>query len=108
MARKTYYVYVIELDKALLKNKKFMSRSPQYKAGKPCVYVGQSAKSPKERFNQHLDGYRANRYVRKYGKNLIPILYEEYNPLPTREDAEEMEEYLADKLRKKGYAVWSN
>jgi len=92
----------------VLKNKKFKFKNPQYKAGKPCVYVGQSAKNPSERFNQHLKGYKANRYVIKYGKDLIPILCEEYNPLPTREDAEEMEEYLADKLRKKDYAVWSN
>ena len=34
--------------------------------------------------------------------------YEKYNPIPTRKDAEALEEYLANKLRKEGYGVWFN
>jgi len=29
-----------------------------------------------------------------------------YNPAPSRLDAEELESYLADRLRSQGYGVW--
>ena len=35
-------------------------------------------------------------------------IYEKYNPIPTRKDAEELEEYVANKLRKERYGVWFN
>ena len=34
-----YYVYVINLDKEILKIKKFKDKNPDYVEGKPCVYV---------------------------------------------------------------------
>jgi hypothetical protein len=34
-------------------------------------------------------------------------MYERYNPIDTRTEAEKMEEELADILRKKGHAVYS-
>jgi hypothetical protein len=64
MAETTYSVYVIELDDSLRKG-----------TTKPAVYVGQSAKSPEERFAQHLLGERASRYVRDHGVRLRPRLY---------------------------------
>ena len=39
---------------------------------------------------------------------LVPELYEKYNPIPTRKDAEELEGYVAKKLRKERYGVWFN
>jgi len=39
---------------------------------------------------------------------LVPKFYEKYNPIPTRKDAEELEEYLSNKLRELRYGVWSN
>ena len=74
-----YYVYVINLDKEILKIKKFKAKNPDYIEGKPCVYVGQSVHEPRVRFNQHLNGYKANRYAKKFGnflrkKNLEVLL----------------------------------
>ena len=56
MADTVYRVYVIELDESLRQG-----------TGKPAVYVGQSAKTPEERFEQHLRRERASRYVRDHG-----------------------------------------
>ena len=48
------------------------------------------------------------RYAKKYGIRLEPEFYKKYNPIPTRKDAEELEEYVAIKLRQERYGVWSN
>jgi len=108
MARKQYHVYVIELDPAVLGTRRVKDENPDYVEGMDCLYVGQTAKTPKERFEQHKEGYKSNRYTRKYGVRLRPDLYERYNPIKTRDRAEEMEQRLAAKLRTRGYAVWFN
>ncbi|MCB0720317.1 MAG: hypothetical protein KDD65_17855, partial [Bacteroidetes bacterium] len=82
--------------------------NPQYRSGAPCVYVGCTAKAPDLRYEQHMRGYRSARFVRKYGERLLPHLYEKYNPIPNREDAEELERYLAERLRSQGFGVWTN
>lgn len=98
-------VYVIELDRAVLDEPRFAAANPRHYPEKPCVYVGSTGLSPEKRFENHKSGRKANRFVRKYGLRLLPMLYEEYNPLGY-EDACEMEEELAAMLREKGYAVW--
>ena len=103
-----YYLYVIELDKSVAKLKKFRKQSPKFNFGNRCFYVGQSARAPMLRFKQHKEGYKSNRYAKKFGIRLVPEFYEKYNPIPTRKDAEALEEYLANKLRKEGYGVWFN
>ena len=103
-----YYIYIIELDKSVGTINKFRKENSQFLLGSQCFYVGQSAKSPEVRFKQHKNGYKANRYAKKYGLKLVPQLYEKYNPIPTRKDAEELEEYVAQKLRKQGFGVWYN
>jgi hypothetical protein len=108
MARKQYHIYVIELDPAVLKTRRVKDENPDYVDGMDCLYVGQTARTPEERFEQHKEGYKSNRYTKKYGVRLRPDLYERYNPIRTREQAEEMEEKLASKLRTRGYAVWFN
>ena len=55
---------------------------------------------------QHKDGYRASRYVRKYGKHLRPRLYRHLNPMATRDQAVAMEQELARRLRNRGYTVY--
>jgi len=104
--KRQYHVYVIELDPAVRQIRKFRDTNPDMRALTPCVYVGSSTRTPDERFDQHKEGYKANRYARKYGLKLRPDLFEAYNPIPSRADAEELEEYLADRLRKMGYGVW--
>ncbi len=101
-----YYLYVIELDSAVRQKRRFRRANPMMQASLPCVYVGSSVRTPDERFDQHKQGYKANGYARAFGLKLRPELFEAYNPVPFRADAEELESYLADRLRKKGYGVW--
>jgi hypothetical protein len=86
-----YYLYVVELAEA---------------AGPRAVYVGQSALFPAERFSQHLTGYKAASIVRRYGRRLRPDLFERWNPIPTRADAEDRERRLSERLAAGGYRVY--
>ena len=106
MAKQLYHLYVIQLKKTVLKHKKIHTENPDRNIDMPCVYVGQTCHLPEYRFEQHLNGYKSNKYVKKYGYQLIPDLYEEYNPITTRKKAEMFEEELALKLREEGYTVW--
>ena len=103
-----YYIYVIELDKEVGKIVKFRKPNPKFLLGNRCFYVGQSAKKPEIRFKQHKEGYKSNSYAQKFGIKLAPEFYEKYNPIPTRKDAEELEEYVALNLRKQRFGVWFN
>ena len=75
---------------------------------KACYYVGQTIHDPATRFKQHKVGYKANRFVNRYGLRLAPRKFKKYNPIEKREKAELIEQKLAKKLRKKGHGVWSN
>jgi hypothetical protein len=103
-----YFVYVIELDKEVIKSKKFRIRNPNINPRKTCFYVGQSANIPEIRFKQHKQGYKSNSFARRYGLWLKPRRYKKYNPIKTRKEAELIEQMLSEKLRKKGHGVWSN
>ena len=103
-----YYLYVIELDKKVGKSAKFRKQSPNFIFGNHCFYVGQSAKAPMLRFKQHKEGYKSNTFAKQFGLKLVPKFYEKYNTITTRKDAEELEEYVAHKLRKERYGVWFN
>lgn len=104
---KKHNVYVIELDDAVLKKKKFLEANPHYRGRKGCLYVGMTGRSPEERFEQHKRGYKSGRFVGEFGLRLRPDLYKGKNPM-TYEDACKIEQKLARKLRKKGFAVWQN
>lgn len=103
--RLSHSVYVVELDPAVLKVHAFRARNPGYRSGMACLYVGMTGLPPGERFQNHKAGVKANRFVRDFGKGLLPELFECYNPMPF-EAAEQMEIELAEELRAKGYAVW--
>jgi hypothetical protein len=103
-----YYVYVIELDKRVLKHRKFRERNLVLNPRKPCFYIGQSVHLPEIRFLQHKNGYKSNSFVKRYGLKLRPRKYKKYNPIKTRKEAEIIERHLTKKLRKKGHGVWSN
>ena len=90
-----YYCYVIELDSSILKTKIFRLQNPNYINGNDCLYVGQSFRKPEIRFEQHKEGYKANKYAKKFGLKLRPDLYEKYNPIPTRKDALDIEKMLS-------------
>jgi hypothetical protein len=103
--RLSHNVYVVELDPAVLKVRAFRSRNPDRRRGMPCVYVGMTGLPPGERFQNHKAGVKANRFVRDFGKGLLPELFECFNPMPYAA-AQRMEVELAEELRAKGYAVW--
>ena len=100
-----YFVYVIELDQSVSDIKKFRTKNPNYIKGVDCLYVGQSSRKPYIRLEQHKEGYKANKYAKYYGIKLRPDLYEKYNPIPTRKDAEEIEVMLGKCCSQCGDAV---
>ena len=100
-----HHVYVIELSRDVLGEPKFRKCNPYYDITRPCVYVGMTGLDPDVRFDKHMAGIRANRFVLRYGLRLMPELYEVFNPMPY-EAAREMEVELAIALRAKGYGVW--
>ena len=114
----TYCIYVIELNKKVLENKKFRKENPNYIDGKPCVYVGYTSRTPETRLNQHLNGERNkkgyrlyNRYAHNFGEALRPRDYKYLNIFMrkqsiSQEAAMSFEVKKAESLRKKGYAVW--
>jgi hypothetical protein len=97
-------VYVVLLSKAALKDLSIMRRNPGRDPSKPAVYVGMTGLPVDHRFENHKNGYKSSRLVRKYGVRLLPELYEHLNPMPY-EYAVQMEKDLADDLRAQGYAV---
>jgi len=103
--RKHYHVYVIELSKDVLNERRFLRANPTYIAGKPCIYVGMTGLDPDVRFDKHKAGIQSNRYVKQYGLQLLPELYELYNPL-SHEQARDLEVELAIDFREAGYGVW--
>ena len=103
--RKSYHVYVIELSREVLLKPRFLKSNPNYKTGKPCVYVGMTGLDPDVRFDKHKAAIQSNRYVRDFGLRLLPELYDLYNPL-TYEDARSLEVELGIDLRAGGFGVW--
>jgi len=101
-----YNVYIIELDDRVKEIARFQQRNPQMRMYLKCFYVGQTSLDPRERFEQHKNGYKSNRYVKKYGKWIRWKMFQKYNPIGTREEAEVIEEQLALWLQSKGHGVW--
>lgn len=82
--------------------------NPRYNplTGPGFLYVGMTMYTPEERFETHKAGGKlSSTVVKKYGRRLRPTLYRAYKRMSFA-DAEEMEVYVAERLRKKGYAVW--
>ncbi len=86
-------------------DKRFLAENSDFDPNKACLYVGMTGLTPDERFKNHKAGYKANKYVRKYGKYLRRRMYRKFNPM-TNDEAKKMEVELARKLRAKGHAVW--
>lgn len=97
-------VYVILLSNRVLKERSILQLNPGRETAKPCVYVGMTGLPVDHRFENHKNGYKAARFVRKYGVRLMPELYEHLNPMPF-EAAAQMEKDLAEDLRNEGYTV---
>jgi hypothetical protein len=96
--------YVVLLDPAVGRIRKVRAENPQRNPRKPCVYVGMTGLTPKERFANHKAGIKSASVVKRYGVRLLPKLYEHLNPMPY-EAAAQMEVDLAEDLRQAGYTV---
>jgi len=96
-----YHVYVIELDADELRRRECLGAT-----GGPPLYVGQSALTPEDRFDQHRAGHRASRIVRAHGVRLRPDLSASWGPYATRAEAEAAEAALAEHLRGRGFCVF--
>ena len=94
-----YRVYVIELSDAA---------GTRRDAALANLYVGQTALSPEERFQQHRAGVHASRWVRRFGVALRPDLYATLPFVRERAQAEELERRTAAELRRRGHRVFSN
>ena len=97
----TYVYYIVELDETACSR----SSSPcgGTRCGKTPVYVGQTARSAEERFEQHKAGYKASRWVRDFGLHLLSIPDYEF---PTKAAAIEAERLIADEPRRGDFCVY--
>lgn len=103
-----FSVYVIRLKATALKVNKFARANPNYISTKPCVYVGSSALTPEQRYENHLKGKTGSKWVKDFHIGLYKGLTAEQPKYATRQEAEFAEFVLAMRLRRKGYAVWTN
>jgi len=99
-----HHVYVVLLNKAVGKLRKVRLANPDRDPKKPCVYVGMTGLTPKERFANHKAGIKASFYPKRYGIRLVPELYKHLNPMPYTAAAQ-MERDLTEDLRREGYTV---
>ena len=97
-------VYVVLLNKAVGKLRSVRAANPKRDSKKPCVYVGMTGLTPEERFANRKSGIKDAPVVKRYGIRLLPELYAHLNPMPF-EAAAQMEQDLADDLRRAGYTV---
>ena len=97
-------VYVVLLRDAAARHPSILRLNPKRDPLKPCVYVGMTGLPVDHRFENHRNGYKSAWVVRKYGRRLMPQLYEHLNPMPY-EAAAQMEIELAEDLRAQGYTV---
>jgi len=92
-----YSVYVIELARSCVRE--------------PCalapVYVGQTAHTPEERFEQHkAGGMLAASTAHKYGVRLRRDLMKGIGPFASRAEAEHAERAVAEALERRGHRVF--
>jgi hypothetical protein len=99
-----HHVYVVLLDPAAGKLRSVRALNPHRNPRQPCVYVGMTGLIPEERFANHKQGLKAAPVVKRFGLRLLPELYAHLNPMPY-EAAVQMEQDLAEDLRRAGYTV---
>lgn len=104
LPRHHHNVYVVLLDPAAGRLRSVRAVNPGRNPEKPCVYVGMTGLDPEERFANHKAGIKAASVVERYGTRLLPELYAHLNPMPY-EAAAQMEQDLANDLRRAGYTV---
>jgi predicted GIY-YIG superfamily endonuclease len=73
--------------------------------GRAGYYVGMTGLTPEERFQNHKNGIKSARVVRRCGERLVPRLYAHLNPM-RYDEAVAMEIELAEALRARGFQVF--
>lgn len=121
-------LYVVRLEYFGKLSKRDQNRlvelNPQANTKASVFYVGQTALLAEQRYENHLNGYKASRWVKKYGKRLVRV--DEWKPdfgvalseknlraawqLAMRSDTDpgQREKELTELLRAQGYYVVSN
>jgi hypothetical protein len=93
----TYTVYIIELSRGCTR--------------RPCalapLYVGQTAHTPEQRFEQHKAGGKlAAGKPFRYGRRLRYDLMKGIGPFTSRTAAEQAEKAVAEALERRGHLVY--
>ena len=101
-----YRVYVLELDKSVWDVPRFRKANPDYREGKPMVYVGSTGVTVDERLAEHLADERKRALVPKYFRRKRPDAYRNIRSRASRDAAEKREARLAADLRARGWGVW--
>ena len=103
-----YRVYVLRLQSRLWEEEpKFRAANPDYREGKPVVYVGSTGKSIEQRVADHLaGGMTSNRFVKTYFKRSMSNEYADLPVCGDRKRAEGLEARKAEELRGRGWGVW--
>ena len=91
-----YTVYVIDLSDDV----------PKARVGpNGWIYVGQTVLTREERYQEHVDGDKANNWVTKHHLRLNEELCDRYPQVRTRVEAMALEERAAAELEEEGWSV---
>ena len=91
----TYTIYIVNL---------IDESAPDPAPGK-WVYVGETSKTPEERFDEHKNGIRDNKAAREYGRDLNYELMKEIPQVRFKLDSKCLEAQTGEELRGRGYVV---
>ena len=95
--RWTRIVYVIELDADACSRRSSPCKGAR--CGRIPVYVGETAVTARERFEQHKRGYRAASVVERFGLRVRPRLAGGFGEMATQKESLAAEAELARRLR---------
>jgi hypothetical protein len=99
-------VYVILLADDAKREPKVRRENPKADPRKPCVYVGVTITSRENRFERLKgSGRSSNKFVRSYGLRLTPEYYLHEKAVRSEDEAEKLEDRVAEQLRAKGFWV---
>ena len=102
----THWVYVVELDPAVAKDRKFRKQNPDCDRAERFFYVGETAKDPETRFGIHkAGGKHSSAMVRKWGLHLRKRMSRR---CVDRNEGRRLERETAERLRRKGHAAYFN
>ena len=85
-----------------------IAANPGHLPHKPCVYVGSTWHSPATGYQKHSTTKTGSKMVKEFHLSMHKRLTAKQPDFATRDEAETHEQSLAERVRRKGYAVWSN